>query len=286
MDGVGTAPNPGGMSRSLGEAILMKTVLEGKDFQTARKEAAEEAEGAQPRTPSTAAPDRVVAPPPAREASAVILEVETLQVSQVNLEVRTPGVSLSFQATRIEAQRVLLQASGGARPSTAGSGPPPQDPLVIALDGAGPQTTGAEGAQIFDLAGDGAFKPTSFVTGGTAFLALDRNGNGRIDDGRELFGDQHGAADGYAELARFDQNRDQRIDAQDEVFSALRLLHGDGSLQSLDGAGITALSLDAGTMAARTSGGDEVFKRATVERADGSRLQSYALYLQRFDAQA
>lgn len=286
MDGVGTAPSLEGMSRSLGEAILMKTVLEGKDFQTARKEAVEEAEVAQPRSAPAATPARAAAPTPAREAPAVILEVETLQVSQVSLEVRTPGASLSFQATRIEAQRVLLQASGGSRPPAAGFGPPPQDPLVLDLDGAGPRTTGAEGAQVFDLAGDGAFKPTSFVTGGTAFLALDRNGNGRIDDGRELFGDQHGAADGYAELARFDQNRDQRIDGQDEVFGALRLLYGDGTLQSLAGAGISALALNADPTTARTTGGDEVFKRATAERADGSSLQSYALYLQRFEVHA
>lgn len=285
MDGVGTAPNAGGMSRSLGEAILMKTVLEGKDFQTARREAAEEAEGAQPRSAPAAAPDRAAAPPPAREGPAVILEVQTLQVSQVSLEVRTPGASLSFQATRIEAQRLLLQASGGPRPPAEG-GPPPQDPLVIDLDGTGPRTTGAEGAQVFDLAGDGVFKPTSFVAGNTAFLALDRNGNGRIDDGRELFGDQHGAADGFAELARFDQNRDQRIDARDESFGALRLLYGDGTLQSLAGAGISALALNADATTARTTGGDEVFKRAAVEREDGSSLQNYALYLQRFDALA
>ena len=74
---------------------------------------------------------------------------------------------------------MLLQTSSGSRPPAAGSGPPPQDPLVIDLDGAGPRTTGAEGAQVFDLAGDGVFKPTSFVTGGTAFLALDRNGDGK-----------------------------------------------------------------------------------------------------------
>ena len=60
-----------------------------------------------------------------------------------------------------------------------------------------------------DLDADGRMDSISVPTGDDALLALDRNGNGRIDDGRELFGDQHGAANGFAELARFDDNGDE-----------------------------------------------------------------------------
>lgn len=79
----------------------------------------------------------------------------------------------------------------------------------------------------FDLDADGRMDSISVPTGDDALLALDRNGNGRIDDGRELFGDQHGAVNGFAELARFDDNGNGRIDAADAVFDQLRLLRFD-----------------------------------------------------------
>ena len=64
------------------------------------------------------------------------------------------------------------------------------------------------------------------MTGGDAFLAIDRNGNGSIDDGTELFGDQNGAAHGFAELAKFDSNHDGVINAQDDDFDKLLPLEG------------------------------------------------------------
>jgi hypothetical protein len=82
------------------------------------------------------------------------------------------------------------------------------------------------------------------VSGGDALLALDRNGNGQIDDGRELFGEQNGAADGFAELARFDQDGSGTIDAKDAVFNSLILLHADGGMSRLRDEGITGIRLD------------------------------------------
>ncbi len=270
-----TPLTPDAMGRQLSDAILMKTVLEGKDFQTARKEASEEAEDSPPTTPPSSQNT------PVRETRQpdFFLEIQSVQITQVSLEIQTPDASLSIQATRIEAQRVTLSASRG--PVNA-----PQDPLVIDMDGTGPRTTGKTDAQAFDLMGDGDQRLTSFVSGNTAFLALDRNGNGRIDDGKELFGDQHGAADGYAELSRFDQNQDQQINHQDDVYAELRLLYGNGTLQNLSQAGIASIQLNAQNSSSLTTGGDQTFKRSTVELDTGQRLQSYALYLQRFDAQA
>lgn len=276
---VGTTPmRTEGMGRPLGDAILMKTALEGKDFQTARREAVAEAE-ARSSEGAPASPRREVET--YRGASAEAVTIEALQVTAVDLELRTTEGTWSIQATRVEAQRVLLQ--GRSAPSGAR---PPQDPLVVDLDGRGPETTGQPGARPFDLAGDGDVRPTSFVKGDTVFLALDRNGNGYIDDGRELFGDQHGAADGYAELARFDENGDRWIDAQDRVYGDLRLLFGDGRQSTLAEVGILALQVEGQATSDRTTGGDEIFKRAAVQMRDGRTLTSYALNVQRFEVQA
>ena len=121
------------------------------------------------------------------------------------------------------------------------------DPLVLDLGGQGITTTGVAAGVDFDLNGDGRLERMSTVTGDSWFLALDWNANGRIDDGRELFGDQNGAEHGFAELARHDTNGDARIDAQDAVFEHLRLvqLGADGSQTSrtLDEAGVTAIEL-------------------------------------------
>ena len=63
------------------------------------------------------------------------------------------------------------------------------------------------------------------------FLALDKNKNGFIDNGGELFGDHHGARNGFESLAQFDSNQDGKIDLKDPVFSKLLLWqdrNGDG----------------------------------------------------------
>lgn len=56
---------------------------------------------------------------------------------------------------------------------------------------------------------------------GSGFLALDRNQNGVVDDGSELFGTQSG--DGFAHLALYDQDSNGWIDANDPVFDKLRI---------------------------------------------------------------
>ena len=56
-----------------------------------------------------------------------------------------------------------------------------------------------------------------------AFLCLDKNGNGLIDNGSELFGDQYGAQTGFDELAKYDSNKDGIVNESDEVYSKLLL---------------------------------------------------------------
>ncbi|PKR52142.1 hypothetical protein [Thalassospira povalilytica] len=145
-----------------------------------------------------------------------------------------------------------------------------QDPLILDLDGNGIDITSLKDGQLFDIDGDGTLDQTAWIKGADALLALDRNGDGEINDGRELFGDQHGAKDGFAELSKFDDNLDGLIDQQDGVFSSLVLLRADGSQQGLADAGIKSISLAMVTpIDERLIGGDLV-AQSKFERDDGS----------------
>lgn len=151
------------------------------------------------------------------------------------------------------------------------------DPIVLDLNGNGIELTSYKNGARFDIAGNGRQVTTAFVTGGDAFLAIDRNDNGAIDSGKELFGDQNGAVNGYEELARLDSNGDHRINKLDRDFDQLRLFrdNGDGKtdpgeLISLAQAGIAELSLDYRAVALQASGGNRIAQIATYRRADGS----------------
>jgi len=264
-----------GLLDPLRDLLILKTALDRKDFQTARREASElqaEPPAATPPSPQPRTQDLSA-------ASGVILDVATLEVVHVEATLQTPEGTLQFEATRVRGSRVTVAASAALQSQK-------KDPLVIDLTGEGPATTGLNGAPSFDLEGSGKSAPTSTVTDGTAFLALDRNHNGTIDNGMELFGDQHGATDGYEELRKFDSDGNGRIDVADPVFRELRLLQGNGQLSTLGEKGITSISLDATAAPGLTSGGDAITRRATAQGVNGASYQTYALQLQRVDQTA
>jgi hypothetical protein len=112
----------------------------------------------------------------------------------------------------------------------ASSLPPPRvDPLFLDLDENGVQTTSLEGQTFFDHDGDGFAERTAWVAAGDGLLVMDRNGNGIIDDGRELFGNETilddctKAANGFQALSQLDSNHDGKIDANDQAFAQLTL---------------------------------------------------------------
>lgn len=118
-----------------------------------------------------------------------------------------------------------------------------KDPLLINLAGNGPELSALKYA--FDLDADGSAEMVAMATGASAFVALDRNGDGRINDGRELFGALSG--DGFAELARHDDDGNGFIDEGDAVYARL-LAFGKGAdghdvLTPLAALGIGALYL-------------------------------------------
>jgi len=117
------------------------------------------------------------------------------------------------------------------------------DPLVINLD-----TDAAALSDVsfyFDLDCDGTEEEISTLAQGSGFLALDRNGDGKINDGSELFGAKSG--DGFADLAAYDQDGNGWIDENDAVFSRLSVWtkcgDGEAKLLSLKEAGVGAIFL-------------------------------------------
>ena len=161
---------------------------------------------------------------------------------------------------------------------------PRRDPLTLDLDGDGLETVGAAAGVLFDHDGDGVMSGTGWVGSDDGFLVLDRNGNGQIDSGRELFGDSTPlagggtAADGFAALAQEDTNADGRVDSLDANWSALRVwrdLNQDGVSQggelfTLDSLGITALNVAVTEHTQTLPNGNQVADLGTYVRADGS----------------
>lgn len=164
-------------------------------------------------------------------------------------------------------------------------------PLVLDLGGDGVATTTVQQGVRFDLMGHGPMD-TAWVAGGDdALLVLDRDGNGRIDNGTELFGaatDIGGvpADDGFEALALLDSpaqggNGNGLLEAGDLMFGELRLWQDedrDGrsrpeELRSLSDAGVEMLELRARrtTRAVLDESGNDQSLRAAYGRADGSR---------------
>ncbi len=160
-------------------------------------------------------------------------------------EIRSESEQTTFQATgtvetadgRTIDFRVRLNLQRVYQSQTTVTAANTTDPLVVNFGGGSARLAG--GRISFDLNSDGANEEISFVAAGSGFLALDVNDDGKVNDGRELFGPHSG--NGFAELADYDSDGNGWIDEGDPVFSLLRIWTRDG-LRTLPQQGIGALS--------------------------------------------
>lgn len=117
------------------------------------------------------------------------------------------------------------------------------DPLVINLDGNIAELS--DQTFYFDIDGDGQMDEINRLGKGSGYLALDKNGDGVINDGTELFGTESG--NGFADLAAYDSDGNGFIDEGDEIFSRLKIWtmdeNGRQQLVSLSEKGVGAICL-------------------------------------------
>jgi len=154
-------------------------------------------------------------------------------------------------------------------------------PLVLNF-GSGPVPL-VQSAGHFDLAGANASFGSDWPTAATPWLALDRDGNGRIDDGGELFGsatrlaDGSRAANGFEALAELDTDGDRAITPRDPGYASLLLwsdANGDrisqpGELEPLAARGVVSIDLAYRTDARCDGRGNCEVERATFQMQDG-----------------
>ncbi len=127
------------------------------------------------------------------------------------------------------------------------------DPLVIDLDGDGLELMPIHRGVNFDLYGTGE-QAVAWVAPDDGFIVLDRNHNGRIDNGLELFGNvDRTFADGFHHLSTLDADMDGFVTPRDPGFDRLLVWKDansdgksqEGELASLEALGVNSLSLDA-----------------------------------------
>jgi hypothetical protein len=211
---------------------------------------------------------------PARSITVTVDVQVTQRVDQIIADLR--GAGLEAHAVQSESvTQVQVSVTIGEGEVQRG------DPLIIDLQGDGVDLTDRE--TVFDLNGDGRADQSAFVQGDDALLMVDSDGDGRLTDGRELFGDQEGDANGFAELAKHDDNGDGVIDARDAIFEKLRVVHdknGDGvtgmdEMSTLRDVGLRSISLAREAYEREDAHGNLIRERANITRDDGSVSKVY-----------
>ena len=156
---------------------------------------------------------------------------------------------------KIREEEAALRGGVQSNMSTAAN---TRSPLIVDLDGDGVETTTTEDGTHFDHDNNGFAEKTSWVGKDDGLLVRDINGNGQIDDGTELFGNNsvlsngQKASNGFEALADLDSNNDGVFNNSDASWAQVKVWKDanqngktdEGELLTLEQAGIESIDLD------------------------------------------
>lgn len=153
-------------------------------------------------------------------------ESESLSFSAVGVIETQDGKSIDFSVQLNMSREFSLETN---LTITAGDPEKKVDPLVINFDGNAAELTQTRFE--FDIDANGTTEQIATLRPGSGMLALDKNRDGVINDGSELFGPNSG--NGFAELAKYDSDSNGFIDEADPIYNSLRIWqrYEDGSQQ-------------------------------------------------------
>ena len=157
-------------------------------------------------------------------------------------------------------------------------------PLIVDLDGDGVETIGTNSGVYFDHANDGFKENTGWVGKDDGLLVRDINGNGQIDNGTELFGNNSvlsngkKAKNGFEALKDLDSNQDYVFDQNDAAWNEVKVwkdsnsngIVDEGELLTMEQAGITGFDLNYQSQSRDDANGNAHLQTSTITKADGT----------------
>jgi hypothetical protein len=203
------------------------------------------------------------------------LVVLTTAQIEVLTSVQTPVLSTT-QVEAFTSQQISAFTTSAFQFLTTGT------PIILDLNGDGVRTLGIDAGVKFDLFDDGAAINTGWVSSGDGLLVMDRNQDGQINDGSELFGSAtrmangEQAPDGYAALRELDSNGDGVISSDDAIYGDLKIwidsdsdgFSDTGETKTLAQLGIAKINLNA-VVGTATDNGNILGLTSSYETTDG-----------------
>jgi len=191
-------------------------------------------------------------------------------------------VQITDPSGGVKYESITVPHYGPYLPPTPPGGGGGKKPISVDLDGNGFGFQNVDDSNVFlDVNGDGWKERTSWVAPGDGLLAMDANGNGKIDHINEISFAQykHGAQTDLEGLSAFDSNGDGMLTAADDVWNKLGIwqdanqngVTDPGEFRSLEAVGVTAISLTSDGEF-RVVDGQTIHGVANMYLADGRKL--------------